>query len=201
MAVRIRASEDLESVLLRVRRCTICHALPLGPKPILQAGSHSKILVVGQAPGRITHGRGLPFDDVSGDRLRDWLGVDRESFYDPRHFAMLPMGFCYPGTGKGGDLPPRPECAENWRQPLIERLPDIQLTLVIGQYAQAWHLGKRCGRTLSETVANWRSFWPRVLPMPHPSPRNNRWLKQNSHFEAEVIPELRARVTELLGNS
>jgi len=198
MTIRVRASEDLPTLLRRVRRCTICPSLPLGPKPILQAGAQSKILIVGQAPGRITHGKGLPFDDVSGDRLRDWLGVDRETFYDAKHFAMLPMGFCYPGTGKGGDLPPRPECAENWRQPLLDRLPGIRLTLVIGQYAHTWHLGNRCGRTLSDTVADWQSFWPDTLPMPHPSPRNNRWLRQNAFFEADVIPLLRARVRELL---
>ena len=182
----------------RVRRCTICKDLPLGPNPIIQADERARILVVGQAPGRITHGRGLPFDDVSGIRLREWLGVDRETFYDPTRFAMLPMGFCYPGKGNGGDLPPRPECAENWRQPLLDRLPDIRLTLVIGQYAQAWHLGERCGKTLGATVADWRAFWPALLPMPHPSPRNNRWLRQNPFFEADVVPVLRARVRELI---
>jgi uracil-DNA glycosylase len=200
MTIRVRASEDLPTLVRRVRRCTICPALPLGPKPILQAGDRSKILVVGQAPGRITHAKGLPFDDVSGDRLRDWLGVDRETFYDAEHFAMLPMGFCYPGTGKGGDLPPRPECAENWRRPLLDRLSGIRLTLVIGQYAHAWHLGERCGRTLSATVADWQSFWPDTLPMPHPSPRNNRWLRQNAFFEADVVPVLRTRVRELLSD-
>lgn len=198
MVVRVRASEDLPTLMRRVRRCTICQALPLGPNPILQADARARILVVGQAPGRITHGKGLPFDDVSGERLRDWLGVDRDAFYDPTLFAMLPMGFCFPGTGKGGDLPPRPECAENWRQPLLDRLPDIRLTLVIGRYAHDWHLGERCGRTLGETVANWRSFWPELLPMPHPSPRNNRWLRLNPFFETEVVPELRVRVGELV---
>lgn len=183
----------------RVRDCTICRDLPLGPKPIVQADVRARILVVGQAPGRITHGRGLPFDDVSGVRLREWLGVDRETFYDPTRFAMLPMGFCYPGKGNGGDLPPRPECAENWRQPLLDRLPDIRLTLLIGQYAQAWHLRERCSKTLGATVADWRSFWPTLLPMPHPSPRNNRWLRQNPFFERDIVPVLQARIRELIG--
>ena len=169
MTVRIPASESLDGLLVRVRDCTICDGLPLGPLPILQAGARAKVLVVGQAPGRKTHAKGRPFDDVSGDRLREWLGVDEATFYDPDLFAMLPMGFCYPGTGKSGDLPPRPECAANWRRPLLERLPAIELTLVIGQYAQAWHLGERCGKTLKETVADWQAFWPSILPAPHPA--------------------------------
>jgi uracil-DNA glycosylase len=197
MAIRVPATDSLAALVNRVRRCTICEGLPLGPKPILQAGESARILVVGQAPGRITHGRGLPFDDVSGERLRDWLGVDRDTFYDSDLFAMLPMGFCYPGKGKGGDLPPRPECAANWRKPLLDRLPNIELTLVIGHYAQAWHLGEQCGRTLKETVANWEAFWPSILPMPHPSPRNNRWLRDNAFFEADVVPALQHRVRNL----
>ena len=198
MAIRVPATDSLAALVNRVRRCRICEGLPLGPKPILQAGESARILVVGQAPGRITHGRGLPFDDVSGERLRDWLGVDRDTFYDSNLFAMLPMGFCYPGKGKGGDLPPRPECAANWRKPLLDRLPNIELTLVIGQYAQAWHLGEQCGRTLKETVANWEAFWPAILPMPHPSPRNNRWLRDNAFFEADVVPALQRRVRSLI---
>jgi uracil-DNA glycosylase len=200
MAKRIPVSENLIVLLERVRACNICDGLPLGPLPILQAGTAAKILIVGQAPGRKTHAKGRPFDDVSGVRLREWLNVDESTFYDPDQFAMLPMGFCFPGTGKGGDLPPREECAANWRAPLLERLPHIELTLVIGQYAQAWHLGDRCGRTLTETVANWQSFWPAMLPMPHPSPRNNRWLRQNGFFEAEVVPALQDRVRSLIGS-
>lgn len=199
--VRVPASEDLSTLLERVRACTICDGLPLGPHPLLQAAPTARILVVGQAPGRKTHAKGRPFDDVSGTRLRAWLGVDEATFYDPNLFAMLPMGFCFPGTGRGGDLPPRPECAANWRRPLLERLPHVALTLVIGQYAQAWHLGERQGRSLKETVANWQSFWPTLLPMPHPSPRNNRWLRQNPFFEAEVVPMLQARVQALLGGA
>lgn len=190
--------EQLAPLLERVRACTLCTGLPLGPRPIFQAAKSARILIAGQAPGRKTHLKGRPFDDVSGDRLRDWLGVDRETFYNPDLIAMLPMGFCFPGSGASGDLPPRPECAAAWRAPLIERLPEIQLTLVIGQYAQHWHLGDACGRTLKETVQNWQTFWPRILPMPHPSPRNNRWLRMNPFFEAEVLPALKTRVQTLI---
>lgn len=198
MTIRIRSTEDLPALSRRVQDCRLCADLPLGPRPIFQAGRSARILIAGQAPGRITHQKGLPFDDVSGDRLRDWLGVDRETFYNPDLFAMLPMGFCFPGTGKGGDLPPRPECAATWRQPLLDRLPAIELTLVIGQYAQNWHLGDDCGRTLSETVQNWQAFWPDILPMPHPSPRNNRWLRNNPFFESDVLPALKDRIQVLI---
>lgn len=198
MTIRVRSSTKLDGLLRKVRRCDICSELPLGPNPILQASSEARILIAGQAPGRRAHERGLPFDDPSGDRLRDWLGVDRDAFYDAQRFAMLPMGFCFPGTGTGGDLPPRPVCAETWRAHLLQRLPNIALTLVIGQYAHSWHLGDQQGKRLSDTVRNWQAFWPELLPMPHPSPRNNRWLRQNPFFEAEVIPQLRARVKELL---
>jgi len=200
MKIRVSTADDLTQVLRKVRRCTLCEALPLGPNPILQASTSARILIAGQAPGRKAHERGLPFDDPSGTRLRDWLGVDREQFYDPDLFAIIPMGFCFPGTGSAGDLPPRPECAPAWRNALLERLPQIALTLVIGQFAQRWHLGDSCGTNLAETVGNWEAFWPRLLPMPHPSPRNNRWLKQNPFFEADVLPILRTRVGELVGS-
>lgn len=183
----------------RVRRCTLCQGLPLGPKPILQAAPTSRILIAGQAPGRRAHESGIPFDDPSGNRLREWLGVDRASFYDPCNFAILPMGLCYPGTGTSGDLPPRPECAPAWRQPLLERLPAIELTLVIGAYAQRWHLTAESSASITEIVGNWRHYWPAMLPMPHPSPRNARWLVRNPFFEREVIPELQARVRRILG--
>ena len=143
------------------------------------------------------HASGIPVDDPSGDRLRDWMGLDRAQFYDPDLVAILPMGFCYPGTGPSGDLPPRPECAPAWRTQLLEHLPDLELTLVIGRYAQAWHLPS-ASRKVTEVVAAWRSMWPTCLPLPHPSPRNNRWLKQNPWFESTVIPVLRARVAELV---
>ncbi|MGQ4277396.1 uracil-DNA glycosylase family protein [Pseudidiomarina sp. E22-M8] len=151
---------------------------------------------------RCVHASGLPFDDASDDRLRSWLGVDRDAFYDPQKFAILPMGFCYPGTGKSGDLPPRPECAPLWRGRLLAELPKLELVLAIGQYAIRWHLhdqglGSRRDN-LTQTVSRWREFWPHVLPMPHPSPRNNIWLKRNPWFEAEVAPELQRRVHLLL---
>jgi len=186
------------SLLAEVRACTLCKAsLPLGPRPIVQLDPRARILIAGQAPGRKAHESGVPFSDPSGDRLRDWMGVDKATFYDPGKIAILPMGFCFPGTGNGGDLPPRPECAAAWRIRLLERLPDIRLTLVIGSYAQAWHLGDRATAGVTEVVRTWRKHWPRVLPMPHPSPRNQRWLRNNPWFEADVLPALAARVYEL----
>lgn len=187
-----------EEQLARVRRCTLCQGLPLGPKPILQAAATSRILIAGQAPGRRAHESGTPFDDASGNRLRDWLGVDRATFYDPSNFAILPMSFCYPGTGVSGDLPPRSECAPAWRRTLLERLPAIELTLVIGAFAQRWHLPADSSATITDIVRNWRDYWPGILPMPHPSPRNVRWLVRNPFFEREVIPELQARVRQIL---
>ncbi|MEH6715367.1 uracil-DNA glycosylase family protein [Parasphingorhabdus flavimaris] len=193
----LRNNGQLEALLKEVRACTICTGLPLGPKPLLQADSAAQILLVGQAPGSKTHEKGRPFDDVSGKRLRGWLGVTEEQFYDPRLFAIIPMGFCFPGTGQGGDMPPRPECAPAWRQPLLDALPNIRLTLVLGQYAMNWHLGDRKSRTLTDTVKRWREFWPELLPLPHPSPRNIRWFKANPWFETDVIPVLQDRVREL----
>ena len=164
----------------------------------MQFNPEAKVLIAGQAPGRITLEKGIPFDDPSGNRLRDWLGVSSTSFYDASHFAILPMAFCYPGTGKGGDLAPPSICSETWREDLLRQLPNIKLTLVIGQYALDWHLGSTQQRTLTETVKNWQSYWPEVLPMPHPSPRNNRWLKQNPWFAETVLPALKQRVGEVL---
>jgi len=192
-------TESLDALLPRVRACTLCRDLPLGPKPILQAHDDARILIAGQAPGRITHGKGVPFDDPSGNRLRHWLGVDRDTFYDPSAFAIIPMGFCFPGTGTGGDLPPREACAPAWRDRLLAALPRLELTLVIGQYAIRWHLPEHAGRTVSAVVADWRHHWPDRLPLPHPSPRNNRWLKNNPHFDEVIVPALRARVGTLLG--
>lgn len=189
---------SLDRLLEEVRACAICAAeLPLGPRPVVQLSAGSRILIAGQAPGSRVHASGIPFDDPSGDRLRDWMGLDRAQFYDPDLVAILPMGFCYPGTGPSGDLPPRPECAPAWRTQLLEHLPDLELTLVIGRYAQAWHLPSASSK-VTEVVAAWRSMWPTCLPLPHPSPRNNRWLKQNPWFESTVIPVLRARVAELV---
>jgi uracil-DNA glycosylase len=189
---------SLASLLAEVRGCTLCaQHLPLGPRPVVQVHSSARILVAGQAPGRKVHETGVPFDDASGDRLRAWLGVSRETFYDARQIAILPMGFCYPGTGKSGDLPPRPECAPAWREKLLARLKGLELTLVIGQYAQDYHLPD-AGESLTEVVRAWRKHWPRVLPLPHPSPRNNIWLKKNPWFEAELLPVLRDRVAKVL---
>lgn len=163
----------------------------------MQVGPRAPILIAGQAPGRRVHESGIPFDDPSGDRLRDWLGVDKDAFYDPTQIAILPMGFCYPGTGKSGDLPPRPECAPLWREALLAKLKKVELTIVLGRHAQEWHLdvGRR---TLTEVVKDWKKHWPKVLPLPHPSPRNRAWFKNNPWFDEEVVPVLRRRVAKLL---
>lgn len=189
---------SFDALLADVRACELCRDhLPLGPRPVLQLHRRSRVLIVGQAPGRRVHESGIPFDDASGNRLRDWLGVTREQFYDAELFAILPMGFCYPGKGRSGDLPPRPECAANWREPLLSRLTAVRLTVVIGQYAQAYHLPDG-GRSVTEQVQAWRAHWPDIVPLPHPSPRNNRWLVRNPWFEAALLPELRQRVAEVL---
>jgi uracil-DNA glycosylase len=189
---------SLVSLVADVRACTRCAAeLPLGPRPVLQLSRRARILVAGQAPGRHVHASGVPFDDASGDRLRAWTGLGREQFYDARRVAIVPMGLCYPGSSRHGDLPPRPECAAAWRAPLLAQLPDVELTLVIGAYAMAYHLGGT-RRTLTESVRAWRETWPRVVPMPHPSPRNTPWFKRHPWFEAELLPALRERVAALV---
>lgn len=192
-----RPPDAFTALLKDVRACTLCAGLPLGPRPIVQLDPRARILIAGQAPGKRAHESGTPFDDPSGDRLRDWMGITRETFYDATKIAILPMGFCYPGTGKSGDLPPRPECAEAWRRKLLAQLPNLDLTLVIGQYALNWHLPEARSQTLTETVRNWRTDWPDVLPLPHPSPRNNRWLKTNPWFEEEVLPKLKRSVRQI----
>ncbi|AOW12480.1 IclR family transcriptional regulator [Hydrogenophaga crassostreae] len=190
---------NLPALLREVRACTLCAPyLPLGPRPVLQARATSRILIAGQAPGRKVHASGVPFDDASGERLRRWMGVSRDTFYDPQCCAILPMGFCYPGTGRSGDLPPRPECAPTWRTTLLAAMPQVQLTLVIGQYAMAYHLPQHTG-TLTEAVQDWRSYGPGLMPLPHPSPRNNGWIKHNPWFDVELLPVLRARVAAVLG--
>ncbi len=186
------------TLLEDVRACTICTDLPLGPRPILQVSPTAKLLIVGQAPGQITHRKGIPFDDPSGNRLRDWLGVDRDTFYDASKMAILPMGFCFPGTGKGGDLPPRVECAPAWRDSILETLHSVELTLIIGRYAIDWHLPDYSGHTVTSAAQNWTKVWPEKLILPHPSPRNNRWLKLNRWFEDDVIPVLQKRVKQIL---
>jgi len=205
MTADAQSLADLEA---RIRRCRLCRdnprygdPLPQPANPILQLGGGARICIAGQAPGNKAHQAGRPFDDPSGVRLRQWLDVTEAEFYDPARFAIVPMGFCFPGYDrKGGDLPPRRECAEEWRQQVFSELPQLSLILVIGQYAQRYHLPRELrGRTLTETVANWRTLLhgdqqPAVLPLPHPSWRNNRWLKDNPWFEEELLPVLRARV-------
>ncbi len=194
-----RNTTTTSALLKTVRACTICvEHLPLGPRPVLQVDPTATILIAGQAPGSKVHATGVPFQDASGDRLRDWMGVDEQTFYDAKRVAILPMGFCYPGTGKSGDLPPRPECAAAWRAILMATLANVKLTLVIGQYAQDWHLGSRQKATLTDTVQAWRDYWPELLPLPHPSPRNNIWLKRNAWFAADVLPQLRDRIGALI---
>jgi len=189
---------SLASLLTEVRACTLCTAhLPHAPRPVLQLHSKARILIAAQAPGRKVHQTGVPFDDTSGNRLRAWMGVTRDVFYDSEQIAIVPMGLCFPGTGKSGDLPPRRECVSQWRQQLLRRLRNLQLTLVIGQYAQAYHFEKST-LSLTERVKSWRNYCQSTIPLPHPSGRNNLWLHRNPWFEAELLPSLRARVSEIL---
>jgi uracil-DNA glycosylase len=191
-------TKNIDSLLAQVRACTICAPhLPLGPRPVLQVSPRATILIAGQAPGARVHETGVPFDDPSGERLRDWMGVDRDTFYNPNLVAILPMGFCYPGKGKSGDLPPRPECADKWRAQLLAAMASVRLTLVIGQYAMKWHLAN-APRGVTETVKTWDTFPETILPLPHPSPRNNIWLKKNPWFDEELVPVLRERVKAAL---
>ncbi len=195
-----RDNESLSELTSSVRACRLCEPhLPEGPNPVFQISASARILIAGQAPGRRVHESGIPFDDPSGDRLRDWLGVTREVFYDPTQIALLPMGFCYPGTGKSGDLPPRRECEPAWRPALLQHLKGLTLTLAIGQYAIKSHMPEVRG-TLTDTVRRWRDFGDRLMPLPHPSPRNNIWLKKNPWFEEELLPELRQAVSRALAD-
>lgn len=199
-------SAPAPTLLAQVRACTLCAPhLPLGPRPVLQWHPDARILIAGQAPGRKVHDSGVPFNDASGERLRAWLGLGKDVFYDACRVAILPMGFCFPGTGKSGDLPPRPECAATWRAPLLAGLQRVQLTLVLGQYAQAWHLPTPQGEAaqgVTEQVQGWRERLqgpgPHTLPLPHPSPRNNLWLRRNPWFAQDVLPALQARVAAAL---
>ena len=199
-------SEGLEHLVARVCACRICVETPRGkplphePRPVLQASTQARVLIASQAPGTKVHLSGRPFTDASGDRLRDWMGVDYETFYGDRRIGVAAMAFCFPGTNpKGGDFPPPPRCAEMWRRRLIEALPRVDLTLLGGGYAQRWALGDEMFASMTETVAHWRDFAPAgYLPLPHPSWRNTAWLKRNPWFEAEVVPFLRQRVADLL---
>jgi len=191
-----------KKLIKEVRGCSICMPyLPLGPNPVFRIHPKAKILVAGQAPGIRVHKTGVPFNDPSGFRLREWLGIDEETFYNQEKVAIIPMAFCYPGTGERGDLPPRKECAETWRHDLISLLPDLELTLAIGIYAINWHLKDTKKKNLTETVKAWKEYLPYgVLPLPHPSPRNNIWLKRNEWFEDEVIDTLRLKIKSILSS-
>lgn len=188
----------MDTLVDSIRACTLCTAdLPCKPKPVLQLHTDARILVAGQAPGKKAHDSGVPFDDASGERLRDWMGVDDVCFYDAQQIAILPMGFCYPGKGEHGDLPPVKRCAKTWRTEALAQLKQVQLTLVLGQYAMRYHLPDVRG-TLTETVKQWQSTQPTLFALPHPSPRNRPWLARNPWFERELLPILRARVQEVL---
>jgi uracil-DNA glycosylase len=192
-------AESLESLLESVRACRACESeLPLGPRPVLRAAASARILVVGQAPGLRVHRSGIPWDDPSGERLRAWMGIDEDTFYDESRVAIIPMGFCYPGRGAGGDLPPRRECAKLWLRPLLDRLPMIQVTLLVGQHAQRHFLGSRRKPTLAATVGAWRDYAPGYVPLPHPSPRNTPWFRRHPEFERQLLPGLRVRIHGIL---
>ena len=191
-------SKRFKELIDEVKKCTICAAkIPFAPRPVFQIDPTAKVLIVGQAPGIRVQETGVPFNDPSGDRLRAWMGIDRDVFFNAQKIAILPMGFCYPGTGKSGDLPPRPECAQHWREKLLAELVNVELTLIIGQYAQDWHLGKLQKENLTETVRAWKEYWPKILVLPHPSPRNNIWLKTNPWFEKNVIPQLQKKIAHI----
>jgi uracil-DNA glycosylase len=201
---------ELDRLLLEIRACRICaerpagKALPHDPRPVLRVGQMARIAVCGQAPGVRVHSSGIPFTDPSGDRLRAWMGVSKDEFYDEERVAIIPMGFCFPGLDhKGADLPPRPECAPAWRARIFSLLPQLELVLLVGQYAQRWHLGSEAGRNLTETVGRWETILdatsrPRRIPLPHPSWRNNRWLRDNPWFEKKLLPRLRREVRGIL---
>ncbi|EDZ99552.1 Uracil-DNA glycosylase superfamily [Burkholderia sp. H160] len=190
---------SFDALLHDIRSCTLCAPnLPHAPRPVLAASVGARILIVGQAPGARVHASGVPWSDASGARLRTWLGVDDWTFYDDSKFAIVPMGFCFPGRGASGDLPPRPECASRWHRELLAHLRSVKLTLLIGQYAQRFGLGDAFGPTSTDTLVRWAEFEPHVLPLPHPSPRNIAWFKRNPWFEGEVLPTLRERVAAVL---
>ena len=206
-----RGNTRLAKLEREIHACRLCRDAPSGrplphePRPVLQVSTTARLAICGQAPGTRVHVSGRPFTDPSGDRLRAWIGLDPETFYDARRVAIVPMGFCFPGLdAKGGDLPPRRECARTWHADVFAALPQIELVLLVGAYAQAWHLGDRCGPSLTATVANWRAIraWPgsrKYVPLPHPSWRNNGWVKRNSWFEADLLPVLRADVKAAIG--
>ncbi len=188
----------IKKLISEAKACRLCEAqLPLGPRPVFLLGAQARLLIVGQAPGRRVHLTGIPWNDPSGDNLRDWLGMTRAGFYDTRRVAILPTGLCFPGTGEHGDLPPRPECAPLWHPRFRAALPRIRLTLLVGQYAQAYYLGRRRKKTLAETVRAYAEYLPEYFPLPHPSPRNRLWMRKNPWFAKLVLPGLRRRIDGL----
>lgn len=188
----------MKQLLTKIRNCEICKDhLPLGPRPVVNGHPESRIVIIGQAPGTKVHASGIPWNDASGKELRRWLNISDEVFYDETKIAIVPMGFCYPGKGKSGDLPPRPECAPEWHEALLSKMPKIELVLLIGMYAQRHYLKNSAKKTLTETVANYREYMPQYLPLPHPSPRNRFWLTKNPWFAEKVIPELQKKVKNL----
>ena len=192
-------TQALRQILKEIRSCTVCESeLPHAPRPVLVADARAVILIAGQAPGRKVHETGIPWNDPSGDRLRGWLGLTRSEFYDRSKIAIIPMGFCFPGTGPSGDYPPRPECRRTWHERLLPLLRNIKLRIIVGSYAQNFHLPQQGNPTLTQTVAAWRQFTPDYFPLPHPSPRNQLWLRRNPWFERDVLPQLRATVQQVL---
>ena len=189
----------MQSLLHEIRKCEICKThLSHTPRPVLNASESSKILIIGQAPGAKVHASGIAWDDKSGENLRSWLGVDHASFYDPGKIGIVPMGFCYPGKGKSGDLPPRPECAPQWHELLLNELKAVQLTLLVGQYAQNYYLGNRAKKSLTETVKHFGEYLPDYFVLPHPSPRNNIWRAKNPWFDRDVLPMLKKQISQIL---
>ena len=189
----------MEELLALIKNCKECDKdLELGANPVMSAGANSKIVIIGQAPGRVVHKSGIPWDDKSGDSLRKWMGIDKETFYNTEKISLMPMGFCYPGTGKTGDLPPRKECSPLWHNQLLEKMPNVKLILLVGQYAQNYYLREQAAETVTATVQHFKVYLPKYFPLPHPSPRNNIWQSKNFWFEAEVLPKLRAMVKKFV---
>ena len=189
----------MEDLLHDIRQCNICSKhLQFGPRPVVSGHPESKIVIIGQAPGTKVHNSGIPWDDASGRQLRKWLNVSDEDFYDDTKFAIVPMGFCYPGKGKTGDLPPRPECAPQWHEQLFSKMPKLELVILIGMYAQKYYLQKEAKKTLTETVANYKDYLPKYFVLPHPSPRNRFWLTRNPWFDVEVVPELKKYISKFI---
>jgi len=189
----------MDKLVKEIRSCTLCVPhLELGPRPVISVHPKSKVVIIGQAPGTAVHRSGIPWDDKSGENLRGWMGIEKADFYDAEKFAIVPMGFCYPGKGKTGDLPPRKECAPQWHAALLHMMPEVRLIMLIGKYAQDYYLGKDSFKTLTENVKNYKQFLPKYIVLPHPSPRNNIWMKKNQWFKAEVLPELKLIVKEIL---